>query len=260
MAALLEVSHIDLYRGETQVLWDISLVLDPGERVAILGSNGAGKSSFLAAVTAALTPARGEIRFNGHSLVGKRPHEVTGLGIALVPEGRRVYKEMSVKENLEMGAFPKSARGRLKETLERVMGLFPILGRRKDQPAGTLSGGEQQMLAIGRALMSRPRLLLVDELSLGLAPLAVQDLARRLQEIRDRLGITILLVEQNAPVALGIADWGYIMENGRVVLDGDAARLGDHQDIREFYLGQSAGERRSYRQVKQYRRSRRWYG
>ena len=131
MAALLEVSHIDLYRGETQVLWDISLVLDPGERVAILGSNGAGKSSFLAAVTAALTPARGEIRFNGHSLVGKRPHEVTGLGIALVPEGRRVYKEMSVKENLEMGAFPKSARGRLKETLERVMGLFPILGQRK---------------------------------------------------------------------------------------------------------------------------------
>jgi branched-chain amino acid transport system ATP-binding protein len=235
MAALLEVSHIDLYRGETQVLWDISLVLDPGERVAILGSNGAGKSSFLAAVTAALTPARGEIRFNGHSLVGKRPHEVTGLGIALVPEGRRVYKDMSVKENLEMGAFPKSARGRMKETLERVMGLFPILGQRKDQPAGTLSGGEQQMLAIGRALMSRPKLLLVDELSLGLAPMITKSIYRTLAELGT--DITILLVEQNVEQALNFSQRAYILESGRMTRSGNSADLMQDADIRRAYLG-----------------------
>jgi branched-chain amino acid transport system ATP-binding protein len=141
-----------------------------------------------------------------------------------------------------------------------VYEFFPKLAELRSREAGYLSGGERQMLAIGAAIACGPELLLVDELSLGLAPVVVQDLAKRLKEIRDRLGITILLVEQNAPVALGIADWGYVMENGRVVLDGDAARLSEHQDIREFYLGQSAGERRSYRQVKQYRRSRRWYG
>ena len=134
MAGLLDVSHMDLFRGETQVLWDVSLTIDPGERVAILGSNGAGKSSFLSAVTAVLTPARGEIRFNGQLLVGKRPHEVTGLGIAVVPEGRRVYKDLSVKENLEMGAYPKSARGRLKESLEHVIQLFPPWGSASNSP------------------------------------------------------------------------------------------------------------------------------
>lgn len=236
MAALLEVSHIDLYRGETQVLWDISLVLDPGERVAILGSNGAGKSSFLAAVTAALTPARGEIRFNGHSLVGKRPHEVTGLGIALVPEGRRVYKEMSVKENLEMGAFPKSARGRLKETLERVMGLFPILGQRKDQPAGTLSGGEQQMLAIARGLMARPKLLAVDEPSLGLAPMLVDNIFKMIERI-NRNGVAILLVEQNVVKALNMAHRAFVIENGRMVMEGPGSELLKDAHLKKAYLG-----------------------
>ncbi len=235
MAELLDVAHVDLFRGETQVLWDISLSIATGERVAILGSNGAGKSSFLAAVTAALAPARGEIRFSGQSLAGKRPHEVTGLGIALVPEGRRVYKEMSVSENLEMGAFPKSARGRLKETLEHVVQLFPILGQRRDQPAGTLSGGEQQMLAIGRALMSRPRLLLVDELSLGLAPMITKSIYRTLAELGSDL--TILLVEQNVEQALNFSQRAFILESGRVTRSGRSADLLQDADIRRAYLG-----------------------
>ena len=235
MAALLDVSHIDLYRGETQVLWDISLTLEQGERVAILGSNGAGKSSFLAAVTAALAPRRGAIRFNGRSLAGMRSHAVTGLGIALVPEGRRVYKDMSVRENLEMGAFPKSARGRLKETLEHVIQLFPILGQRQDQPAGTLSGGEQQMLAIGRALMSRPKLLLVDELSLGLAPMITKSIYRTLSALGA--GITLLLVEQNVEQALSFSQRAYIFESGRITRSGLSADLMQDADIRRAYLG-----------------------
>jgi branched-chain amino acid transport system ATP-binding protein len=235
MAGLLDVSHMDLFRGETQVLWDVSLTIDPGERVAILGSNGAGKSSFLSAVTAVLTPARGEIRFNGQLLVGKRPHEVTGLGIAVVPEGRRVYKDLSVKENLEMGAYPKSARGRLKESLEHVIQLFPALGQRQQQPAGTLSGGEQQMLAIGRALMSRPKLLLVDELSLGLAPMITKSIYRTLSALGA--GITLLLVEQNVEQALSFSQRAYIFENGRITRSGLSADLMQDADIRRAYLG-----------------------
>jgi branched-chain amino acid transport system ATP-binding protein len=235
MSALLEVSQVDLYRGETQVLWDVSLSIEQGERVAILGSNGAGKSSLLAAVTAALTPAAGKIRFNGHSLIGKRPHQVTGLGIALVPEGRRVYRDMSVRENLEMGAFPKNARGRLKETLEHVSQLFPILGQRQDQPAGTLSGGEQQMLAIGRALMSRPTLLLVDELSLGLAPLITKSIYRTLSGLGS--DITLLLVEQNVEQALNFSQRAYILESGRMTRSGRSADLMQDNDIRRAYLG-----------------------
>jgi branched-chain amino acid transport system ATP-binding protein len=235
MAGLLDVSHMDLFRGETQVLWDVSLTIDPGERVAILGSNGAGKSSFLSAVTAVLTPARGEIRFNGQLLVGKRPHEVTGLGIAVVPEGRRVYKDLSVKENLEMGAYPKSARGRLKESLEHVIRLFPALGQRQQQPAGTLSGGEQQMLAIGRALMSRPKLLLVDELSLGLAPMITKSIYRTLSALGA--GITLLLVEQNVEQALSFSQRAYIFESGRITRSGLSADLMQDADIRRAYLG-----------------------
>ncbi|MCU0559579.1 MAG: ABC transporter ATP-binding protein [Desulfobacterales bacterium] len=235
MAALLEVSHVDVCRGETQVLWDICLAVEKGERVAILGSNGAGKTSFLAAVTGAIPPARGEIRFDGRSLAGMRPHAITGLGIALVPEGRRVYKEMSVRENLEMGAFPKRARGSLKETMAHVVELFPILAKRKDQPAGTLSGGEQQMLAIGRALMSRPRLLLVDELSLGLAPMVTKTIYRTLSALEHDL--TILLVEQNVEQALHFSQRAHILESGRLIRTGDSADLMADAGIRRAYLG-----------------------
>jgi len=235
MPELLEVAHLDLFRGETQVLWDVSLSIAPGERVAILGSNGAGKSSFLAGVTAAIPPAAGEIRFGGLALAGKQPHEVTALGIALVPEGRRVYKDMSVRENLEMGAFPKAARSRLKQSLEHVIQLFPILGQRRDQPAGTLSGGEQQMLAIGRALMSRPKLLLVDELSLGLAPMITKSIYRTLSELGA--DITILLVEQNVEQALNFSQRAYILESGRITRSGRSADLLQDADIRRAYLG-----------------------
>lgn len=235
MTELLDVAHLDLFRGETQVLWDVSLSIAPGERVAILGSNGAGKSSLLAGVTAAIPPAAGEIRFDGLSLVGKQPHQVTALGIALVPEGRRVYKDMSVRENLEMGAFPKTARGRLKQSLEHVIQLFPILGERRDQPAGTLSGGEQQMLAIGRALMSRPKLLLVDELSLGLAPMITKSIYRTLSELGS--DITILLVEQNVEQALNFSQRSYILESGRITRSGRSADLLQDADIRRAYLG-----------------------
>ena len=235
MSALLEVSQVDLYRGDTQVLWGVSLSIEPGERVAILGSNGAGKSSLLAALTAAIPPAAGAIRFDGRPLAGRRPHEVTHLGIALVPEGRRVYKDMSVQENLEMGAFPKRARGRLKETLDHVVQLFPILGQRRDQPAGTLSGGEQQMLAIGRALMSRPRLLLVDELSLGLAPMITQSIYRSLSALGA--DITILLVEQNVEQALNFSRRAYILESGRITRSGRSSELLQDADIRRAHLG-----------------------
>jgi branched-chain amino acid transport system ATP-binding protein len=235
MASLLEVSHVDVYRGETQVLWDISLRVELGERVAILGSNGAGKSSFLSALTAALAPARGTILFEGRSLVGMQPHQVAGLGIALVPEGRRLYRDMTVKENLEMGAFPRNARGRLRETMAHVTELFPILGRRQSQPAGTLSGGEQQMLAIGRALMSRPKLLLVDELSLGLAPMITRSIYRTLSELG--MDITILLVEQNVEQALNFSRRAYILESGRLTRSGKSAELIADADIRRAYLG-----------------------
>ena len=218
-----------------QVLLSTAVLAGMGVLPLGLGSNGAGKSSLLAELTAAIPPAAGAIRFDGRPLAGRRPHEVTHLGIALVPEGRRVYKDMSVAENLEMGAFPKRARGRLKETLDHVVQLFPILGQRRDQPAGTLSGGEQQMLAIGRALMSRPRLLLVDELALGLAPMITQSIYRSLSALGA--DITILLVEQNVEQALNFSRRAYILESGRITRSGRSSELLQDADIRRAYLG-----------------------
>ena len=232
---MLEVSNMDLFRGETQVLWDVSLKVGQGERVAILGSNGAGKSSLLAAITGTLAPARGDIRFNEDSLIAKKPHEVTRLGIAVVPEGRRVYRDMTVRENLEMGAYPKRGRRHRQESLERVIDLFPILRDRTDQRAGTLSGGEQQMLAIGRALMSRPELLLIDELSLGLAPMITKQIYRTLGGLG--LEITILLVEQNVELALMSSQRAYVLESGHMTRSGASADLMQDADIRRAYLG-----------------------
>ena len=183
---MLEISGIDVFRGETQVLWDVALAVHPGERVAILGSNGAGKSSLLAAITGTLPPRRGTIAFKGTSVGGMKPYQITRLGVALVPEGRRVYREMTVGENLEMGAYPRRGRPRLHQTLAEVLRIFPALDQRRGQVAGTLSGGEQQMLALGRALMSRPELLLIDELSLGLAPLITKEIYRALSTLEQR--------------------------------------------------------------------------
>ncbi|UCD78612.1 MAG: ABC transporter ATP-binding protein [Desulfobacterales bacterium] len=232
---MLEVSEIDIYRGETQVLWGVSLSIGRGERVAILGSNGAGKSSLLAGITGVLPPSRGDIRLNGESIVGKPAHKITQLGVALVPEGRRVYRDMTVRENLEMGAYPKRGRHHLTQTMADVLRLFPVLGARKNQRAGTLSGGEQQMLAIGRALMSRPQLLLIDELSLGLAPMITKQIYEALSALGQEL--TLLLVEQNVEQALNSSQRAYILESGHMTRSGASVDLIEDDDIRRAYLG-----------------------
>jgi branched-chain amino acid transport system ATP-binding protein len=232
---MLKVSGVDICRGETQVLWDIALEVHPGERVAILGSNGAGKSSLMAAIAGVLAPRKGAIQFQGQSLVGFKPYQITQRGIALVPEGRRVYKDMTVRENLEMGGFPKRGRPMLKQTMERVFALFPRLRERRHQRGGTLSGGEQQMLAIGRALMSLPELLLIDELSLGLAPRVTKEIYAALDNLGD--GTTVLLVEQNVELALKHSRRAYIVESGRVTRSGESKGLMDDPDIRRAYLG-----------------------
>ncbi len=232
---MLEISHLDVLRGETQVLWDVSLAVGRGERVAILGSNGAGKSTLLAAVFGAVRPARGTITFDGTPLTGRPPHEVARMGLAIVPEGRRVYRDMTVYENLEMGAYPKRARERLRTSLERVFGLFPVLAERRGQRAGSLSGGQQQMLAIGRALMSCPELLFVDELSLGLAPLVTREIFAVLDSLGDE--VTVVLVEQNVEMALRHSQRAYVLESGRVVREGPSRALMDDPEIRRAYLG-----------------------
>jgi len=232
---MLKIKDVDVYRGETQVLWEIALEVPAGERVAILGSNGAGKSSLMAAITGVLPPRKGEIYFRGQSLKGLKPYQITQLGIALVPEGRRVYKDMTVRENLEMGAFPKRGRPMIKQSMERVLTLFPILQERRNQRGGTLSGGEQQMLAIGRALMSMPELLLIDELSLGLAPRVTKEIYAALANLGDET--TVLMVEQNVELALKHSRQAHIVESGRVTRSGASAELMDDPDIRRAYLG-----------------------
>ncbi len=232
---MLSVSNIDVYRGETQVLWDVSLDVHPGERVAILGSNGAGKSSLMGALTGALPPSRGRIDFQGQAIAGAKPYQVTQMGIALVPEGRRVYKDMSVWENLEMGGYPKRGRRHIKQSMDNVFDIFPVLQERRRQSGGTLSGGEQQMLAIGRALMSRPELLLIDELSLGLAPRITKEIYQALSGLGSET--TVLLVEQNVEMALKNSQRAYIVESGRITRSGRSEELMADQDIRRAYLG-----------------------
>jgi branched-chain amino acid transport system ATP-binding protein len=232
---MLDITHIDVDRGETQVLWDVSLSVSAGERVAILGGNGAGKSTLMAAVTGLLAPRNGDIQFEGESIAGKKPSGIARMGISMVPEGRRVYGDMTVAENLEIGAYPKRARDRMAKTLEEIFALFPVLADRRHQRAATLSGGEQQMLAIGRALMNRPRLLLLDELSLGLAPLITREIYRSLSALGQE--ITVLLVEQNVELALQNSERAYIMENGRLGPDRPSADLMADPAIRKAYLG-----------------------
>jgi branched-chain amino acid transport system ATP-binding protein len=261
-APLLSVEKLEVvYQRAITAIQGVTLSVKQGQIVAVLGTNGAGKSTTLRAISGFLgiDDARvtdGAILFRGRRIENRQPNEITRLGIALVPERDKVFPNLTVAENL---AAPVTRSVRRDE--EAIYQVFPRLAELRGRTAGLLSGGERQMLAIAGALMCGPDLLLVDELSLGLAPVAVEELMQRLTQIRQDLGITILIVEQSATAALAIADYGYVLENGRVVLDGDAARLRSHGDIQEFYLGQSSGEeRRSYRDVKQYRRSRRWYG
>ncbi|HXD98402.1 MAG TPA: ABC transporter ATP-binding protein [Candidatus Acidoferrum sp.] len=263
---LLAVERLEVaYHRVVTAVQGVSLIVPRGKVVALLGTNGAGKTTTLRAISGFLgiddaRVTEGRILYKGQRIENRAPHHVTGLGIVLVPERSKVFENLSVDENLEAtvpGHVPGFDRRRMAEA---VFEYFPALARVRAREAGLLSGGERQMLAIGAALMCGPELLLVDELSLGLAPVVVEELMTRLQTIRRTLGMTILLVEQNAQVALDAADHAYVMENGRIVLDGPPERLLAHQDVREFYLGAAGTARRSYRDVKQYRRSRRWYG
>lgn len=261
---LLHVEQLEVvYHRVLTAVQGISLEVGKSRIVALLGTNGAGKTTTLRAISGfiGMDDARvtaGRVLYKGEDLKGLPPHQVAARGIVLVPERQKVFENLTISENLQVPCVAPAAESR--RLYERAFEYFPVLARLKDREAGLLSGGERQMLAIASALMCAPELLLVDELSLGLAPRIVEEIMRTLQSIRDELGMTILLVEQNAAVALDIADHGYIMENGRIVLDGDPERLYGHDDIQEFYLGSTKGTRRSYRDVKQYRRSRRWYG
>lgn len=236
MAELLKVSHVDAFHGSFQALWDVSLSVRAGEIVAIIGANGSGKSTLLDTISGLVHPAKGIIEFEGQDITTMEPHRVVDLGISQVPEGRRVFPDLTVLENLIIGSYNPKARSERTRNLDRVHQLFPILRARKTQLAKTLSGGEQQMLAIGRALMSSPKLILIDEMSLGLAPLLVNDLYRALKKIRER-GNTILFVEQNVRRSLTEAHRAYIMETGRVVLSGTVLELREEEKVKRAYFG-----------------------
>ncbi len=234
--SLLEVDGIDAFHSAVQVLWDVSLHVEPGEIVAVVGSNGAGKSTLLDTISGLATRRSGTIRFDGHALDGLPPDERVARGLVQIPEGRRLFPYTSVLGNLRMGAFNRRARARVAQNLERVFELFPVLRTRTGQIAGTLSGGEQQMLTVARSLMAEPRMLLIDEPSWGLAPKFVKAIFDVIRSIRDQ-GVTVLLVEQNVTRCLALADRAYVIENGRVVLEGEGKALLGHEHLRQAYLG-----------------------
>jgi len=265
-APLLNVENLEVvYHNVSKAIQGVSLKVHPNQIVALLGTNGAGKTTTLKAISGFLgiddaKVTQGGIEFRGEKIQNKPPHEITAKGIALVPEWGKVFENLTVEENMEV-CVPATKQRMKKEDLSRLLDLFPPLQKARKRVAGYLSGGERQMLSISTALLCRPELLLVDELSLGLAPVIVNELMSLLKTIRDRQGVTILLVEQNALAALEIADYGYVIENGHIVFAGSGDRLMNHQDIQEFYLGKGDRESRtSYRDVKQYRRTRKWYG
>ncbi len=233
---MLSVRGVAAYYGHLQALWDVSLEVSEGELVALVGPNGAGKTTTLRVITGLLKPASGSVHFNDQCLDREEPHDIVGLGISQVPEGGRIFARMSVLENLELGAYLPAARAVRNESLKWVYGIFPRLEERRDQRAGTLSGGERQMLAIGRALMSRPKLLLLDEPSFGLAPILVELIFEMITEI-NKQGVTVLLVEQNIRAALELASRAYVIENGRAVGQGVHEDLLDFDCVRSAYLG-----------------------
>ena len=238
---MLTLKSVQAGYGRLTVLKGISLHVRPGEVVTLIGGNGAGKSTTLRAISGLLPPARGEIEFNGADLTRLPPERIVTLGLALVPEGRRVFASLSVTANLELGAFHRRDQKQARRDLEAIRERFPLLKERASQPAGTLSGGEQQILAICRALMSRPRLLMLDEPSMGLAPRMVSQVYDILRELKDE-GTTLLLIEQNARAALKLADRGYVLETGRIILDGSAAELRDDPEVQRAYLGKGYRE------------------
>jgi branched-chain amino acid transport system ATP-binding protein len=232
---MLEITNVSAFYGDLQALWDISLAVGEGELVALIGPNGAGKTTTLRVITGLLRSPTGSLRFQEKPLERVQPHRIVELGISHVPEGGRVFAGMSVQENLELGAFVSAARRERAKTMEWVFGIFPRLKERKGQRAGTLSGGERQMLAIGRGLMSKPRLLMLDEPSFGLAPILVEQMFEMITEI-NRQGVTILLVEQNVRAALELAHRAYVLENGRIVGQGHGEDLLTFESVRSAYL------------------------
>ena len=260
---ILDIRNLEVvYNDISLAVRGISLHVPEGSAVALLGANGAGKTTTIRAVSGLLYlyeghVREGEIAVAGRSVNRLRPHQIVALGVAQVPEGRMVFGHLTVEENLRVGAASRRD-GRTQDVLAQVFDLFPVLKERRRQESGWMSGGEQQMIAIGRALMASPRLLLLDEVSLGLAPRVIESIFGQLARVRAELGTAMLLVEQNAALALEFADYGYIMENGRVVLDGPAERLLNNPDVQEFYLGINEDTARSYAAVKHYKRRKRW--
>ena len=235
-APMLKIDNLHVYYGAIHAIKGISLEVNQGEIVTLIGANGAGKSTTLRTISGLLKPKEGTIAFEGNSIGGVPAHEIVKMGISQVPEGRRIFADMTVMENLDLGAFTRSDKDGIKDDLKMVFERFPRLEERKEQQAGTLSGGEQQMLAMGRALMSRPRLLLLDEPSMGLAPLLIREIFSIIVDI-NKAGTTVLLVEQNANMALSIAHRAYVLETGRITLSGEAEKLAASEEVRKAYLG-----------------------
>jgi branched-chain amino acid transport system ATP-binding protein len=233
---MLKINKVDVFYGKIQALWDISMTINEAEIVALVGANGAGKTTLLKTISGLLEPTSGTIEFDGQRIDGMPPHKIVELGISHVPEGRRLFTEMSVHENLELGAYNSRAWKNRGEMFEHVYESFPILKERAGQMARTLSGGEQQMLAMGRGLMPRPKLCMFDEPSFGLAPLVMNEVFDVIKNLREQ-GITILLIEQNVPRTLEIADRAYVLENGRIVLEGDCEHLLKEEMVKKAYLG-----------------------
>ena len=234
---LLKLSALEANYGAVRALQGISMNVEEGAVVALLGANGAGKSTTLKAISGMVQPSAGGIEFAGESLVGKTPNQIVSMGIAHVPEGRKIFKDLTVSENLRMGAYSRSDKQGIAQDLDMVLELFPRLSERSRQLGGSLSGGEQQMLAIGRGIMARPKLLLLDEPSLGLAPLIIADIFATLRKINHEHGVTLLIVEQNANVALKNAGFGYVLQVGRVAVEGRSAELRENKEVIESYMG-----------------------
>ena len=235
--AMLTIKDLEVYYGVIQAIKGVSFEVNQGEVIALIGANGAGKTTILYTITGLISPKKGSVLFEGNELTKMPAHKIVSLGMAHVPEGRRVFADLSVYENLRMGAYTRKDKGEIEATLEKVYDRFPRLKERRNQMAGTLSGGEQQMLAMGRALMSKPKILLMDEPSMGLSPIMVNEIFSIIQEVSDS-GTTVLLVEQNAKKALAIADRGYVLETGKIVLEGKASDLLNDDSIKKAYLGE----------------------
>jgi len=236
MSAVLEVRDLEAGYGEVQVLWGVNMVVEEGRMTTLVGANGAGKTTTMRAIMGVVRPKAGSVRFLGQDVTQLTPYQKAQMGLVLVPEGRQLFTEMTVEENLEMGAYSPRARRKLDQNLAHVYKLFPRLAERKHQRAGTLSGGEQQMLAVGRGLMADPKVLMIDELSLGLAPVLAQSLFGTLRQLKAE-GLTILLVEQNVHLALALSDYAYVLAEGRVRIEGPSREVAKNEEVRKAYLG-----------------------